>query len=151
MREAFGDIWSLAVSIPYSVVIITTNGTVKKNKALVMGKGIAKEALDRYPKLDVTLGHHVRQRGNTPMLAQQRDGLWLATMPTKYDWRTAADIELIIDSAKELQEILPLWAPERTFLMPRPGCGNGDLDWAVVKSFIEPILCDQFVVCSWFE
>jgi hypothetical protein len=32
--------------------------------------------------------------------------------------------------------------------MPRPGCGNGKLDWRVVRLILRPYLDDRFTVVS---
>lgn len=36
--------------------LITTNSTLKKNGALLMGRGIARQARDLFPGLDLALG-----------------------------------------------------------------------------------------------
>jgi hypothetical protein len=42
--------------------LITTNSTLKQNGALVMGRGIARQARDRFPGLGLALGRQIGQR-----------------------------------------------------------------------------------------
>ncbi|MFW6042645.1 MAG: hypothetical protein ACOC9C_03095, partial [Chloroflexota bacterium] len=42
--------------------LITTNSTLKKNGALVMGRGIAQQARNRFPGLDLALGREIARR-----------------------------------------------------------------------------------------
>lgn len=177
MLEAFGDIWetwssSQLISYPkitkrYDSIVITTNGFVKKDGSLVMGRGIAKEARDRIPGIDKRIGRAVQRDGNhvyafhngplEPIIFSfpvkpEKGLLYGRLMP---GWMVKADIALIEQSAKELvalieglhynQFTINAW-PFKNILMPRPGCGNGGLKWEEVKPIIEPILDDRFTV-----
>ena len=53
MIEVFGDAWELSKD---HFLCITTNGEVKINGQAVMGKGIAKEAANRFPELPEAFG-----------------------------------------------------------------------------------------------
>lgn len=54
-----GDMWSAYTAA--DLFLITTNSTLKKgNHALVMGRGIARQAKERFPGLDITLGRHIQ-------------------------------------------------------------------------------------------
>ena len=56
------DIWSYwGVA---DALCITTNGSVKANGELVMGRGIALEAAQRFPGMAFHLGRQVREGGN---------------------------------------------------------------------------------------
>jgi O-acetyl-ADP-ribose deacetylase (regulator of RNase III) len=70
----------------------------------------------------------------------------IVSFPVKHQWfDEKADIFLIRRSAKQLVDLANMtnW---QTIAMPRPGCGNGGLDWEDVKPVIESILDDRFVV-----
>src|ERR1700686_795435 len=84
---------------------ITTNGVVKADGRLVMGKGVALQAAQRYPGIEVELGKSVARMGNRlqmvfdnhlhPLCAN------LFSFPTKQDWRSKSDLELIEVSAQQ--------------------------------------------------
>jgi len=64
MQEINGNIWE-----QYDLgrwIVITTNGEVRKDGACVMGRGIAKQAADKFPDLPYTLGSTIKEgRGKT--------------------------------------------------------------------------------------
>lgn len=156
MREAVGDLWDFHDR--GSWIVITTNGTIKPNGALVMGRGVARQARNRFLGIDILLGDVVRRRGNTPVAISQYR---IITFPTKHNWWEPADIRLIKTSAKALAH---LWNPNRLLgrirkahesagwfsdiYLPRPGCGNGGLLWEDVKPVIEPYFDNRFVVVT---
>ena len=147
MKEIYGDAWELASE--FDVLFITTNGTIKKNGQAVMGRGIAKQASLRYPILPHVLGAKIKHRGNVPsaLLERGRGSLW--SFPVKHEWQQTADINLIINSChRVLKEFKGV---EGKFLLPRPGCGNGHLNWKDVKPIIENILDDRFYIVHFEE
>lgn len=139
MIERQGDIWTSGAD----VICITTNGVLKRNGELVMGKGIALEAIQKFPTLGKLLGHHVKCNGNIPTVIDFGD-VKIASFPTKHHWKFNSDIQLIEESAILLKNILPF--DVKHVAMSRVGCGNGNLDWNDVKKVLEPILDDRFVV-----
>ncbi len=144
MKEIVGDIWDFHEQGKW--IVITTNGTIKANGELVMGKGIALQARQRYPDIPKTLGSYIKEYGTRVALDGQHG---LIFFPTKYDWRKASDLKLIEVSACELTEQLELVKGYPTpIYMPRPGCGNGGLNWEDVKPVLEKYLDDRFVVVS---
>mgnify|MGYP001580901715 CR=1 FL=1 len=58
-----------------------------------------------------------------------------------------ADLELIKESASQLAVVAGAYS-NKTFVLPRPGCGNGGLKWEDVKPVIEPILPDNVHVIT---
>lgn len=154
MIEVVGDLWTY----PADVRVITTNGTVKKNGECVMGRGCAAEAKQKWPGIALGLGNLIRQHGNVPfcLFSPQNDGdkfaLW--SFPVKHAWYDKADIVLIQKSAKLLRAECCAYADDwldrdAVIVMPRPGCGNGHLDWNTVKLVLAPILDDRFHVITW--
>jgi hypothetical protein len=141
MKEGVGNLWNY-YDRGFSIVI-TTNGFVKKNGCGVMGRGCAKEAADLYPNLPLLLGTHIKKDGNTPFKIYPQ----IYTLPVKHNWWEEADPNLIRDS---LLLLLPLIGSDEVVYMPRPGCGNGRLDWeSVVKPVCEMLLDDRFVVITY--
>ena len=143
MQEIFGDIWEQNKLKRW--VIITTNGTVRNDGACVMGRGVAKQAATRFPKLPFQLGDKIASAGNNVYVF---DDLKIITLPVKHHWKDKADLDLIEKSLKQLVE----WADEPPrkhgkFYMVRPGCSNGKRDWKTeVKPLCEKYLDDRFVI-----
>jgi hypothetical protein len=132
--------------IPADAYCITTNGFVKKNGEAVMGAGCAKEAAKRWPDLPRILGNNIKSAGNLVNLLWKDEAI-LVAFPVKHNWFEKADIELIERSAAQLM-ILTEVAGWQKVLLPRPGCGNGRLEWADVRKVLEPILDERVYVVS---
>lgn len=167
MIERKGNLWD------GRVVVITTNGFVKRNGQCVMGRGCAKEATIRYPRIAYTLGQAIKRYGNRVIyLGQMPDGKHLLSFPVKPitivnngtnvvkhmaakfrigetvpGWAAKADLNIIRKSAIELRYGIDKLGFQEVY-MPRPGCGAGELDWGKeVKPLLEEILDDRFIVC----
>jgi hypothetical protein len=147
MIEVRGNLWSYEADVR----VITTNGFVRKDGRCVMGRGCAFEATQRQPGIDKALGDLIKKHGNHVFrLTTTRPSIW--SMPVKHHWRQKADIELIRRSAHELVEALrydDVWPFDGVCVLPRPGCGNGQLNWADVRPVLEQILDDKFHVITW--
>ncbi len=143
MIELKGNIWDQEADI----ILITTNGTVKANGRAVMGKGCALEAKKKYKGIDQILGEVIIGVGNYPTVLINFSKPKIVSFPTKHNWWEKSDIDLIEQSCKELKE----WIDCTTYkkiVLPRPGCGNGQLSWDVVKPILEKYFDDRFIVCS---
>lgn len=137
MREARGDMWAL----PADVRAVTTNGIVKSNGAAVMGRGVALQAQAHFHGCDLVLGQLLQEGGNhVHVLCED-----LVSFPVKHHWRDPADPELIRRSAHELVALTDAHGWQRV-VVPRPGCGAGQLHWSEVRAIIAPIFDDRFVV-----
>lgn len=137
MNEQRDDIW--AVRNPGDWVVVTTNGTLRGDGGLVMGRGIAKEACSKYPSLQKVLGHAVKQNG---LRLEVLETMRLVAFPVKVEFYQKADLDLILRSTIQLVEALPKLFGGR-ILMPRPGCGNGKLDWLQVEPIVKHYLTDD--------
>lgn len=153
MREALADLWTE----PADARCITTNGYIKSNGALVMGAGVAGQAQSRYPKFPKVAGEAVAKFGNhvfpfttrelrSESMFTPTDKAIFITFPVKHKWYEAADLDLIVRSAHELQELVDKLDLKKV-LLPRPGCGNGRLSWDDVKPAID-FLDDRIVVVT---
>lgn len=156
MLEERGNIWHKQGD----AICIATNGFVKKNGNAVMGRGIAKEASIKFPDLPYYLGRRIDKQGNHLHVFWELDRHYdgeegtewsrdIVCFPVKHKWFEEADLELIKRSCKELMS----WADQvatywQRILLPRPGCGNGRLDWDCVREEIEPLLDDRVVVVT---
>lgn len=147
MQEKTGDIWEYTRNCDW--LCITTNGIVKKNGRAVMGRGIALQAKRRFPYIDLVLAERIRSRGNVVSPLVKAENYWILSFPTKHHWRTPSDIDLIRRSAEQLKQHFDEQEKKPLVVMPRPGCGNGQLEWSDVKRVIEPILDDPgfLIIC----
>lgn len=152
MREAQGDLWEFLADAR----VVTTNGYVKLNGRAVMGRGVALQAVRRYPGIDGVLGAHLNTGGNHVWILnadepREPDFEYknvVLSFPVKHNWWEPADLALIERSARELVALANGYPEWQTIALPYPGCGNGGLDWADVKPTIEGILDDRFVALT---
>lgn len=132
-------------------VCVTTNGMIKNNGHAVMGAGIAKEADTRF-HLAKRLADYLTKYGNRTFYMgvynHELTGTPFAiiTFPTKHNWRDKSDLELIRQSAENLDKICNNRGITKCYLPP-VGCGYGGLDWnSQVKPILEPLLDDRFII-----
>lgn len=114
------------------LILFTANSMLKqtpKGPELVMGKGAAKEAKDRFPRLPLFLGQMIFTYGLQGMSYGVMVPAWHPTwgtfvgaFQTKYDWRDKSDLDLIRFSCHCLTDMLP---PYARIALPFPGVGNG--------------------------
>jgi len=142
MVEIVGNLWDWYEK-PNTVILITTNGFVKSDGCGVMGRGCAREARDRVPAIARLLGALIRKNGN--VLNQLTPDV--LAFPVKHDWREKADIVLIRQSALALKK-LAMQNTYVTYVLPRPGCGSGQLNWDDVRPTLRD-LPDNVKVITW--
>jgi len=151
MQEIKNDIWNFLTNPETDAICITTNGIVKKNGDLVMGKGIALEAKLKFPALPQIFGNKIKLLGHklhyTSTLYNNLKPLFLIAFPTKFHYKDPSDINLIKKSCQELIEFCDTMKLKKIYL-PRPGCGNGGLDWNNVKKELSSLLDDRFIIVS---
>ena len=148
MREVRGNLWSY-LDRPGYQLLVTTNGDVRRDGHGVMGRGCAREALDRWPELGLVLGKSIRALGNTVQLLSDRHRIW--SFPVKHHWNKPADLELITRSTEQLCMLAGASRNEHenwTWILPRPGCGNGRLTWEGVVEPIVSVLPDNVLVIT---
>lgn len=134
MIERAADLWLE----PADFRVITTNGAIRRDGCAVMGRGCAREAAQRYPAFPKLLGDRLKATGNRVyFFADQTLGApcGVFTFPVKHHWNERADMDLIAASVESFKRQLLACA---RYVMPRPGCGNGQLDWRRVR----PLLVD---------
>ena len=135
MKTSKGNIWTFEADW----IVITTNGFVKKNGEAVMGAGVALQAKKKFPKLPTALAEHLGEKGNCVGVFED---FGIITMPVKINWWEKARLDLIKKSCIEMSS-LPF---NETFVVPKPGCGNGKLSWQDVKPICEKYLDDRFTL-----
>lgn len=156
MLEREGDIWELA---DCGTIVITTNPVITYARShqgeVVMGRGVALQAKQRFPQLPVALAAKIRAQGNIP----HDLGTWVTdsrvpwyrvlTLPTKHDWKEQADASLIRMSLLRLANLVGEAGITGPIHLPRPGCGNGRLAWRDIRPYCVETLSDQFVVVDY--
>jgi len=130
--EKVGNLW--IESAQYRC--IPTTGAVEDGEA-VIESGVALEAAQRFEGLRIDLGRLITSRGN--FVHQLRPGL-LSFPIAQYKWSGPA-IPIIERSARQLKEIVG----DATTLLPRPGCGPGELAWEAVAKVLA-FLPDNVIV-----
>lgn len=133
-----GDMWYS----PADLRIFTGNATIKKNGALVMGRGAAKEALFRFPGCDKVFGDLITAPHATTDDAPRHYGLVLhpvlplGIFQVKRHYSMPAELEIIAFSVKKLIEHCAQ-NPKLRVSMNFPGIGWGSLARADVLPLVE--------------
>lgn len=139
-------------------VCIPTNGIVRSDGKAVMGRGVALAAQQRWPNIPAILANKLAMYGNVPNLLGSFTpfgafdvygtiGVEIWSFPTKDHWKAQSDLSMIEQSAHHMIR----HANERELriiVLPRPGCGNGQLRWPDVRAVISLILDKRFIVVS---
>jgi len=142
-----GDIWSVYEQA--DLFLVTTNATLKGNGALVMGRGLARQARDRFPGIDLAFGQAIAARcghlGRYHLLVSPH---WprakLGAFQVKQDYRHQADLRLIREGVAALSG----WCtahPEAQVALNFPGIGHGHLSRSAVLPIIAQ-LPDQVTI-----
>ena len=136
-QEKKGDIWSVW---PNEVVVVTTNGVLNKANQLVMGKGIAAEALLRVPSLAYEAGEAILVNGLRYYMLTWVSTHSIILLQTKLHWRDPSPLDLVEESLELFGQYAETHE-NKMFHAPRFGCGNGRLDW---EKQVRP-LCEQYI------
>lgn len=115
-----------------------------------MGRGIAAQFKTKYPFAPKILGEKIKKNGNILQPIMWNNEITYMAFPVKHHWKEEADLELIFRSAVSLKH-KACSMPEKKFLLPRPGCGNGRLKWDDVKSVLESVLLPDNVCIVHFR
>lgn len=124
-------------------ICVTTNGIVKSNGELVMGAGVALAFKNKYPTLPKDLGSKVKGYGNK--VHYFHNSPFIVSFPTKHDWKNPSDMDLIINSAKELQNLIDVNKWMKVGL-PCPGARNGGLSVDESLNLLDGILDPSKVI-----
>ena len=149
IREVSGDI--LESKAPIIVVPVNCKG--------VMGKGLALQAKQKWPKMFESYKSFCEGAcpsypdGLEPggvVCIQQEPNRYVACLATKDDWRNPSKLEWVETGLKQLV-VLSMQINFCHIAIPRIGCGLGGLDWCDVKPIVyrvfenTPITVDLYV------
>lgn len=134
-----GNMWDAFGS--GGLFLLTTNPIVRKDGAVVMGRGIAKEAATRFPTLPYDFGKRLflKRPGGRPWTVGEigyYDGWCIGFFMVKDHWREPAKLEIIQESVNDLK------ASARGYThvnLNFPGIGNGKLKREDVLPIIEQL------------
>ena len=138
-----GNIWK---GIPPVMVVITTNSELKSNGELVMGAGIALEAVLKIPSLPKECGEIVGKLGRTygfQVIRHPRSPgkPGLGIFQTKMSWRDNSTLMIINNSAMLLREYA-MYNSDIPIRLNYPGIGFGRLTKEQVKPVLEKAFSD---------
>ena len=169
MKEITGNLFDQKAD----AICITTNGFVKGNGRGVTGLGCARTATSKWPNFDLELGRNIRNVGNIPTIVLEKNherpytvisfpvkpakvicewdkGNVVSHQQSKFQsgqrvpgWAAKARMSIILDSATKLVNLINALGYENVIL-PRPGCGAGELDWDLVGPRLHRVLDDRF-------
>lgn len=115
------------------------------NTVGVMGKGIALMFKERFPKnyeayAAACKAGEVQVGKMFVSSADELDGpRWVINFPTKMHWRPPTKLEWVREGLVALKDVIRE-KQIRSIAIPPLGCGNGGLDWEVVRPLIEETL-----------
>ena len=163
MQELHDNIWNYIDIAQH--LCITTNLCWNQNNRAIMGAGIAKQALARYPDCNKVLGQALKTGISRPIPIAQDNKTTIWSFPTKNrfvtsvsqllpqyksvalpapGWMGYSDLMLITSSANHIKH-----STTGLVVLPRPGCGKGGLDWQIVREKLSTILDeDRFLIVS---
>lgn len=111
----------------------------------VMGKGVALAFKNRYPLMFLEYRRACKtgsiQPGRMQICGPDEKGNIIVNFPTKRHWRDDSKYEDIQLGLESLRSYLSGKGPVKVSV-PALGCGNGGLNWDIVKEMIEDHLSD---------
>ncbi len=149
MQELLANIWQPKLgssNLFWDVLLVPTNGDINRFGEAVMGRGVALQVKQRYPGAAFNLGRQIRKSGNVPLNILQSPTTLLLSFPVKHHWHEQADLALIQQSLLYYDDLARTIYKDKTIFLPRPGCGNGGLDWTVVGPYCSGLPNNVYVV-----
>lgn len=103
----------------------------------VMGKGIAYQFKIRFPQnnLEYIKACEAGELKVNTIHYYKEDGIWIVNFPTKNKWREKSKIDYIEKGLDQLIKFIMEYNPQ-IIAIPPLGCGNGGLNWNIVKNII---------------
>jgi len=134
MQEKTCNLWIEAADFR----CIPTSGALLPDGTAQMDAGIAKEAAQRHSGVELDLGRLIASRGNHVHLIKPG----LVSFPYKQFAWSAPSLDIIRRSARQLITVVGT----ATTLLPRPGCGPGELAWETVKEALSTLPDNVIVI-----
>ncbi len=142
-----GDMWSVFGKT--DLFLITTNPIIRKDGAVVMGRGIAKEMATRFPQLPYVFAERYLEAKHEQDYVDPLAMYYVGTIGifgnqlvswfmVKDHWQSPAKLNIIEQSTRELLRYAN-FQPARRFDLNFPGIGNGKLAREDVLPIIEQL------------
>lgn len=133
MKIVKDDLWNSKDTL----ILVTGNSYITKDSKLVMGRGAAKEAVERFPGIDYSIGKMIKDRDahlqrygvlidkfTTEKLSYQLLGVF----QVKYHFKDIADLQLIKYSCDVLSTFVLPWINSVSINFPGIGYGNRTME-----------------------
>ncbi len=145
-KEIIGDLFTYWGKGYWTV--ITTNSCIRADGNAVMGRGVAAQAAKLCPELPKQLGANLRAEHGPKDGVYWYPDLNFITLPVKHHWYEKADPALVSLSLEGLSYLSTVSFNFGYVVLPRPGCGNGQLDWEKdgIREMVHQILDDRFTI-----
>ena len=122
IQEVYGNFWDILPEYDGGGILV--NWTTGYKGQAIMGGGQALDAALRYPELPEVLGRIIKNN-REPCVAILRENPCLFSFPTKFEVWHKSPLPLILESITQLLQL----DSSKRWLLPRPGCGLGGLDY----------------------
>lgn len=119
------DMWEVYDEV--DLFCITTNSYLKNDNTAVMGRGIAKQAADKFPGLPAALGSQMNHLGLYGLRFHMICGDIIGFFQVKKHWRDNAELDIIKYSTEKLLLYTSIH-PDKTVALNFPGIGYGRLN-----------------------
>lgn len=133
------DYWNVSASEKLNLIRVNT-----VNCHGVMGKGIAEQFRIRYPAMYAEYHEYCRTGQLLPgsIYQYQSEDCLILNAATKDHWRFPSQLIWVKKALLQIDEILMRrpGSEKDIVAIPALGCGNGGLDWNVVRPMIEDVL-----------
>ena len=144
MNIVYEDLWKVKLDRP-TMIVVTTNTTIKRDGALVMGRGAALQAKTKDERIPFECGRAIvdskqREYGFLQIRSANRPGkAGFGIFQVKYQYNNEADTKLIDNACSVMRQFMDK-NPSIHIRMNFPGIGNGRLSIEDVA----PILYEWF-------
>lgn len=135
-----GDMWSVFGKT--TIFMITTNPIMKKDGSIVMGRGIAKQAKEKFPSIPFDFGEQRRKMFlntyNVGYIGTYEDqDVWYFMV--KDHWANKARLDIISNACAEIKTWVSFSEKGERIDLNFPGIGNGGLTREEVLPIIETL------------
>lgn len=138
------DIFNVQEKIHGSWMVVPINLQVKVNGSAVMGAGLAKQAADRWKSLPKELGQELISQDLQTFTIFTFPEIRVVAAPTKVHWRNKSSLELV---EKSCMHIRAHFRNNLLVVLPKMGCGLGQLKWEDVEPLYERYFkTDNYIV-----